>query len=143
MAATKKQLNWSSVGFTPTAGSLIPFTGVQSVKITSGANFIRRSGDADRYPTTIVNDFNEPSMTISADDHIAMLTITPGSRGTVTATHKDAKLATGGNIVYSLANAVPGSPDLGGDHRQIGPASIQFWGESADGTTSPLSYTLT
>jgi hypothetical protein len=121
---------------------LIAITGVQSVKISGGADFIRRSGDADRFPTTIINHFNEPSMAISADDHLALLTITPGSRGTVTATHKDAKLATSGNIVYSLANATPGSPDLGGGHKQISEASIMFWGESSDGTTSPLSYTL-
>lgn len=143
MAASRHQLNWDAVTYTPAGGSAITFTGVQSVKITSGANFIRRSGDDDRYVTLVVNDFNEPSFTVSCDDHLALLSIPVGGRGALTATHLDARGATGGNIVYTLSNAVPGSPDLGGDHRQVGAGSVQFFCESTDGVTSPLAYTLT
>lgn len=142
MAASHKQMNWSPVSYTPAGGSAITFTGVDNVVPNGGASFVRYSGDADRFATTVVNDYNEPSIAVTTRDIIALLSITPGSRGAVAATWKDAKGQTGGNIQFALANAVPGSPDMGGPHRQLGQGTVTFWAESADGVTSPLSYAL-
>lgn len=142
MAATKRQMNWAPVGFTPTAGALSTATGVTQVAINIGGSLVKFSGDGDRFPTTIVNDFNDPSMAITSADLNWLLSIPPGTRGIATATHKDAKLATGGAMTYTLANAICESPQAGGQHRQIGSGSITFFAESADGTTNPLSYAL-
>jgi hypothetical protein len=143
MAATKRQMNWVPVTFTPTSGSVVTFSGVTNVSVDAGGSLVKFSGDGDHFPTTIVNDFQDPGITITCADLNALLTVSPGSRGTVAATHKDAKLATGGSMVYSLINAIAESPQVGGEHRQIGTGSVTFYAESSDGTTNPLSYTLT
>jgi hypothetical protein len=142
MAATKRQMNWAPVGFTPTLGTLSTATGVTQVAISIGGSLVKFSGDGDRFPTTVVNDFNDPSMQITSADLNWLLSIPPGTRGVAVATHKDAKLATGGGMVYTLSNAICESPQAGGQHRQIGSGSITFFAESTDGTTNPLSYSL-
>ena len=60
MAATKRQMNVTSCTFTPTSGSSTTYTGVTSVATDHGGSLIKFSGDGDRYPTTTVNDFNDP-----------------------------------------------------------------------------------
>lgn len=142
MVATKRQMNWTAVGFTPTAGSLSTCTGVTQVAIGTGGSLIKFSADADRFPTLVVNDFNDPSMSITTADLNWLLSIPPGTRGSATATHKDAKGATGGNMVYTLSNAVMEAPQVGGQHRQIGSGTGTFYAESTDGTTNPLSFSL-
>lgn len=142
MPATKRQLNWQPVGFTPTAGSLSTCTGVTNVTVSAGGNLLKFSGDADRFNTLVVNDFNDPTLTVTTADVNWAFSIAPGTRGALTATHKDAKGATGGGITFTLANAVAESPQSGGAHRQIGSASLSFSAESTDGTTNPLSFAL-
>ncbi|WP_422932038.1 hypothetical protein [Singulisphaera sp. PoT] len=142
MAATKRQMNWTGVGFTPVSGTLTTCTGVTQVQFNIGGSLVKFSGDGDRFPTTVVNDFNDPSMQVTTADLNWLLSIPPGTRGTATATHKDAKGATGGNMVYTLANAICENPQVGGQHRQIGSGSTTFYAESSDGTTNPLSYAL-
>lgn len=143
MAATKRQFNWIDVGFTPTAGVLATATGVTNVQIDTGGSLAKFSGDGDRFPTTVVNDFNDPSVVITTADENWALSIPPGTRGAVTATHKDAKAQTGGNMVFTLSNAICANVTAGGAHRQFGSSGITFSAESADGTTNPLAYTLT
>lgn len=142
MAASKRQMNWAPVSFTPEGGSAATATGVTNVAVNTGGSLVKFSGDADRFPTTIVNDFNDPSMTITTADLDWLLSIPPGTRGAVAATHKDAKGATGGSMQYALANAIAESPSAGGQHRQIGSGSITFYAESSDGTTNPLTFSL-
>ena len=141
MAATKRQMNWGSVGFTPTSGSLSTATGVTQVQVKSGANILKFSGDGDRGPSLVVNDFNEPSIEVTTADLAWLLGLTPGATGSFTATHKDALGATSGAIVYTLDPCVVESPDTGGQHRQIGSGTVTFNGYFSDGTTDPLSFT--
>lgn len=142
MAATKRQMNWAAVGFTPTAGVLSTATGVTQVQVSVGGSLLKFAADTDRFNTLIVNDMNDPSMTVTTADINWLFSIPPGTRGELTATHKDAKAATGGDIVYTLANAIMENPQAGGQHRQIGSGSGTFYAESSDGTTNPLSYAL-
>jgi hypothetical protein len=142
MAATKRNMNWAPVGFTPSGGSLSTATGVTNVTVDTGGSLVKFSGDGDRFTTTVVNDYNDPSIVITTADENWLFSIAPGTRGTVTATHKDAKLATGGAITFTLINAVAQGPSAGGAHRQIGSGSITFNAESSDGTTNPLSFAL-
>lgn len=142
MAASKRQMNWAPVTFTPTSGSPLTATGVTNVRIAGGANFVRFSGDGDIFDTLVVLANANPTVTITCADEVWMLAVGTGTRGTVVATHKDARAATGGNITFTLVNAVADSPDLGGQHRQIGSGNLQFSAESSDGTTNPLSFAL-
>lgn len=142
MAATKRQFNWEAVGFTPTLGTLQTITGVTNVAIAGGGTLAKFSGDNDRYPTTVVNDFNDPTVTITSADIIALSAFATGQRGVVTATHRDAKGATGGGITYTLTGAVVANVDVGGAHRQFGSGTVSFSVESSDGQTNPIGTAL-
>jgi hypothetical protein len=141
MAATNLQVNWSAVGFTPSGGSLTAINKVDGVDIDYGTTLLSYSGDADRYPTTIVNTMNEPKMTVRSSNVAGLQGFTAGTVGAFAATHNDAKLAVGGAVVYTLANAVVGNVQVGGEHAQYGKGSLAFQAFSADGVTSPLSFT--
>jgi hypothetical protein len=140
MSATKRQMNWAAVGFTPVAGTLTAATGVTNCTVTTGGSLVKFSGDGDRGPSTVVNDFNEPALTVEAADLAWLMGLAPGTTGAATATHKDAQKATGGDIVYTLTPCVVESPQSAGQHRQIGSGSVNFVGIFADGQTNPLSF---
>ena len=143
MLATKRFMNWSGVTFTPTGGQPTVISGVTSVVIESGGSLARFAGDGDRYVTTMVNDFNEPTVTIHAADLAALRANPAGTVGTLTATHNDARNALGaGAVTYTLANAVVASCQVRGAHRQFGQGTITFAAYSGDGVTNPLSTSI-
>lgn len=142
MAATKRQMNWGPVSFTPSGGSVSTATGVTNCSVSSGGNLLKFSGDGDHFPTLTINDYSDPTITVTTADVNWAFGIDPGTRGVLAVTHKDAKLASGGAITFTLDTAVAVSPDESGQHRQIGSATLKFDCESADGTTNPLSFSL-
>lgn len=143
MSATKRFMNWSGVTFTPVGGQPTVITGVTSVAIESGGSLARFAGDGDRYVTTMVNDFNEPTVTIQAADLASIRANPVGTVGTLTATHNDAKNGTGtGAVTYTMANAVVASCNVHGAHRHFGQGSISFAAFSGDGVTNPLSTSI-
>ena len=144
MSATKRFMNWSGVTFTPVGGQPTLISGVTSVAIESGGSLARFAGDGDRYVTTMVNDFNEPTVTIQAADLASLRANPVGTVGTLTATHNDAKNGTGtGAVTYTMANAVVAACHVHGAHRQFGQGSITFAAFSGDGVTNPLSSSIT
>src|SRR5438045_1551526 len=106
MAATALQMNWSAVSFTPSGGSLTAITKVDQVDFDPGGQLLPYSGDTNIYPTAIVNNRSEPRASVRSSNPAGLLAFTVGTAGSFTATHKDAKGATGGDIVYVLSNAV-------------------------------------
>jgi hypothetical protein len=138
MAATKLQMNWSAVGFTPSGGSLTTISKVQEVQFDPAGTLKPYAGDGDRYPTTIVNDMNNPKATVRGGDVATMQGLAPGTVGAFTSTFNDAKLATGGAIVYTLSNAVVENCTAGGAHAEYGEGTLSFLAFSSDGVTSPL-----
>lgn len=141
MAASRLQMNWTAVGFTPTSGTLISIIKVQECNFDPGGSLKDYMGDVDKYPTTIVNDMNKPKATVQTGDVATVQALTPGTIGTFTATWKDAKLAVGGDIVYTLINAVLENTGAGGKHADYGTATATFRAFSSDGATNPLSFT--
>ena len=140
MPATKRFMNWTGVAFAPLGGTATTITGVTSVAIDSGGSLAQFSGDGDRYNTTMVNDFNEPTITIQSADLAALRANPIGTSGTLTATHNDAKNGVGsGAVTYTLTNAVVSACQVRGAHRQFGQGTITFGAFSADGVTNPLS----
>ena len=91
MSSTRRFMNWTGVTFTPTNGAPTSITGVTSIQIDSGGNLLKFSGDGDRFSTTVVNDFNDPSVTVHSADLAAVLAFPVGTVGTFIATHNDAK----------------------------------------------------
>src|ERR1051326_2537818 len=137
MPATKRYMNWTGVSFTPTGGTATSISGVTSVNIDTGGSLMRFSGDGDRYSTTVVNDYNEPVITVHAADLAAVRANPVGTVGTFTATHNDAKNGTGsGAITYTLTNAVIASNPVQGTHRQFGQGTLTVTAYSTDGITN-------
>jgi len=143
MPATKRFMNWTGVAFTPGGGSATPITGVTSVTIDAGGSLAKFSGDGDRYNTMVVNDMNDPVVTIQAADLASIRSNPVGTAGTLAATHNDARNGTGsGAITYTLANAVIASNSVHGAHRQFGLGTLVLNAYSTDGITNPLSTTI-
>jgi len=139
---SKRHVNWT-VSFTPSGGSLGAITGVQNCEIAPNGNLLKHSGDADRFPTTVVNDFQDPSVTVTHRDLLAQHALAPGIRGVLVCTHLDAKnlaVATGGGYTATLTNAIIQDNPSGGAHRAYGEGRCMFFAESTDGTTNPLAY---
>ncbi len=143
MSATKRLLNWTGVTFTPVGGQPTVITGVTSVAIDSGGSLLKFAGDGDRYNTTVVNDFNDPTITVQAADLAAIRANPVGTVGTFTATHNDAKNGTGsGSITYTFSNAVVAQTNVKGSHRQFGQGTLVLSSFSSDGVTNPLSVSV-
>lgn len=143
MAASKRFMNWTNVSFTPLNGSAAPITGVTSIQIDSGGSLLKFSGDGDRYNTTVVNDFNEPTITVHTADLVAVSAFPVGTVGTFIATHNDARNGGGtGAVTYTLTNAVVASNPLQGAHRQFGQGVLTLTAYSPDGVTNPLSLSI-
>jgi hypothetical protein len=133
-------MNWTGVTFTPFNGTATAITGVTGVAIDSGGSLAKFSGDGDRYSTTVVNDYNEPTVTVQAADLAAIRANPAGTAGTFSATHNDARNGIGtGAITYTLTNAVIATNSIRGSHRQFGQGTLTLTSYSSDGVTNPLS----
>lgn len=142
MSATGRQMNWTAVSFgsspSPTA-----INGVNEVRVDPGGALKTYSGDTDKFPTTIVSDTQNPKVTVTTANVAIAQGFNCGTIGTVSATFQDAKLATGGAIVYTASNAVVENSEGGGAHQEFGEATISFLCYSSDGVTSPIAFTRT
>ena len=140
--ATKRQMNWSNVSFTPTGASVVPINGVQSVKYDDGSSMVSFQGDSDRYNSLTVNDFNEPKFTIETGDIAALLQLPSGTTGQFQATFNDAKNGVlTGAISYTFQGIVSGNSAMG-KHRAFGMGTLEIQGLSTDAVTNPLSTSI-
>lgn len=135
MSATGVQLNWAPV----------IFNSVTLVRITQGSfdqggSLLTFSGDADIFPTVIVNAMNEPKASFTTGDVNSFQTIAPGTTSTLIGTLKDAKGASSGAVVFTLANAVFESASTSGAHAAYASATGSWQAFSGDGSTNPLTY---
>lgn len=136
MPATRLQANWTAVSFGDA-----DITRVSQVTFTQGGSLAAYAADGDHFPTVVVNLMNRPRATVTTSDPAAVMSISPGTTGTFSATHKDAKGEVGGDILYVLANAVAENAETSGSHGQFGSATLSLMAFSSDGVTNPLSFT--
>jgi hypothetical protein len=136
MAATKLQANWTAV-----AHGTTNITRVSQVSFSQGGSLASFSADGDHYPTVVVNLMNNPSVTVVSSDTATLMGLASGTTATFSATHRDAKGASGGDILYVLANSVVENVETTGSHGQFGSATMSLLAYSSDGTTNPLSFT--
>jgi hypothetical protein len=136
MAASKLQANWTAVAF---AGSSI--TRVTSCSFSQGGQLAEFAADDDRYPTVLANLMCRPTASITSADVAALMAISPGTVGSLTATHADALRGSGGSVVYVLSNAVSENAQDTGPFGQFGTATLNFRAFSTDGSTNPLAFT--
>jgi hypothetical protein len=136
MSATKAQINWSTVSFASTA-----ITRVTNASVGQGGNLIKFKGDTDVFPTIIAMVDQEPHASITTADVGTMMGFIPGAAGTLLATLKDSKGASGGDVLFTLANAVFENADTQAQHAQFGSVTGTWQAYSSDGSTNPLSFT--
>lgn len=143
MPATRRNVNWYGVGFTPVGGSLIPITGVTGIDYDPNGNLLKFSGDMDRFNSTVIADFSDPTVTITTADTAAIRSLPFGTRGVLVFTHKDAKnqAATSGpgDITYTFSGAIVMNNPISGQHRQYGTGRLVICAESTDGLTNPMA----
>jgi hypothetical protein len=138
-------MNWTSTSFVQTApsASTIAITGVTDVEYARNAGVLKHSGDGDHFVTTLINDFEDPALTITHRDLTASYGIVVGARGTISSVHNDARYGVttaGGGYTVALVGMVTDNPG-GGSHRQFGQGRLAFAGESTDGVTNPMTFT--
>ena len=133
---TNLQANWADV-----AHGSIDLIRIDSVSIDLGGNIQGYAGDGDRFNSVAAVLMNDPTVTITSSDPAALMSISPGTDATLTATHKDAKLQAGGDIIYTIANCVAAGASTQGAHAAFGTASMTFKPYAPDGQTNPVSFT--
>jgi hypothetical protein len=134
--ATKLQANWTAVSHGSTS-----ITRVSQVSFSQGGSLATFAADGDHYPTVVVNLMSKPRASVTSADAATLMGIAPGHTSSFSATHKDAQAATGGDILYVMANAVVENVETTGAHGQFGSATMAMVAFSSDGTTNPLSFT--
>jgi hypothetical protein len=144
MAAGKTQMNWTGTKFVET----FPVAATLSASGVTGMNWDPQgstqvfSGDGDRYPTTVVNDFQNPQVQVTSGDTAWVRAMAPGLRGTLSAILNDARngaVVGGGGILFTLFPAVVVNNPVGDQHRQFAAGTVTVMAESVDGVTNPLS----
>jgi hypothetical protein len=132
--ATGVQINWASMSFASTV-----INRVTSANFGWGGQLIKFSGDTDIFPTVIANAMNDPHASITSGNQQTISGFSPGQTGTLVGTQVDAKQVSGGNVTYTLINAVFENSDFSGQHAQFGTATATWQAYSTDGSTPPLS----
>lgn len=136
MSATKANINWTAVSF-----NSVNITRVTNASVGQGGSLIKFKGDTDLYPTIIAMVDQEPHASITTADVGTMMGFTPGTVSTLSMTLNDAKGASGGAVVFSLANATFENADSQAQHAQFGSVTGTWHCYSTDGATNPLSFT--
>ncbi len=135
MAATGLQLNWTSVSH-----NSVNLTRVTQVSFDQGGELISFQGDNNRYPVVIANAISRPKASVTTGDVATLMNIAVGTTGSFIATQKDAVGSSGGDIVFTLINAVHESSQDSGQWGQFASGTASFQAYSSDGSTSPLSF---
>lgn len=136
MAATKAQINWTSVTWASTN-----ITRVTTGGFRQGGRLIKFKGSTDIFPTIIAAPDIEPSASFTTADVGTVMGFTPGNTGTLSATLNDAMGASGGAVVFALINAVFETADTTAQHAQFASVTGTWQAFSSDGVTNPLSFT--
>lgn len=134
MSATGVNLNWTNVEFASTT-----LTRVTQLTFSQGGEAIAFNGDNDRYDSVIARNVSRPSCSMTSGDVATLMSL--DGVGTITAEQLDALGAVGGNVNWTLNNAVHITSDDSGSWGAFASATAQFRAFAADGQTNPLSLT--
>lgn len=144
VSATGRYMNWLAPTFTPATGSPIILDGVTNIQVDEGGSVVKFAGDTDRSNSLMVNDFNEPVITITFANAAKALQLRTGTIGTFTVTQLDAVNGStpgGGALLYTMTNAIAVKPTATGAYRKIADNSVQLQGYDPAGTANALVVT--
>lgn len=136
--ATGLQFNFSSV-----AHGTITINHVTDVTFTQAIQLQSFFGDTGVYAQVVAAHSGKVTIQVISGNVGTLMGITPGTIATFTATHKDAQKASGGDLSYTVVNAVAGQCNATGTYGQFGKATMTLEAFSADGITNPISIAMT
>lgn len=142
LVASNRFMNTSSVGFTPSGGSLTTLDGVQGASYDEGISTKKEGADFDLFPTVAVTDYRDPKITLDSINVFALFSVAAGVRGVLTVTVRDAKNGAavgGGAMIVTMANAGIEGRNFNANYREFGKQQIVFGALSTDGATHPVS----
>jgi hypothetical protein len=135
MAGTATQINWDNVTFATTT-----IKRVTNAMFGQGGSLIKFKGDVDVYPSVVAAVDIEPHASVTTGDPGTMMGFTPGQDATLTATMKDAKGVSGGDVVFTMVHSVFENADATGQHAQFATVTGTWQAYAPDGITPPLSF---
>ena len=106
-----------------------------------GGSLLKFKGDTDILPSIIALVDLEPHASFGSADVGTFMGLVPGVAATLSAILVDAKAATGGNCVFSLANAVYENADGSAAQSQWSAVTATWQAFASDGLTPPLTLT--
>jgi hypothetical protein len=136
MAATKAQVNWSSVTF-----NSVQITRVTTGGFGLGGSLLKLAADVDVYPSVVALASIDPHASFTSADVGPMMALVPGTTATLVATLKDAKAQTGGDVTFTMANCVFENADSSGAHAAFASSTGSWMAFAPDGITPPLVIT--
>jgi hypothetical protein len=143
MPASNRQVNFGATTFVKSGGGSTTFKHVRKFSYKTGGKAIQDKGDAAFYPTHTRVIEAMPEATVQHRDAGLIKTLPEGTKGTFSTVQLDADNDTGsGAITYSFATAHIVSHDVDAEHANYGTVSLTMRGNSADGTTNPMTMTI-
>lgn len=143
MAGTGYHINVSDVNFQPGgSGTLLPIAGAKELTIDYGTEVIEESGDADIYNSIAAAVGQKPTISLSSNRAFQLLTVAPGTKGTLTFKAPDSHSGTsasGGGYQVTVTNAVFGKHSKTLGHRRFAGLALGFSPFAPDGLTNPIS----
>jgi hypothetical protein len=136
MSATKAQINWSSVAYNSN-----PLTRITAGGFGTGGQLVKFKGDTDLYNSVVACPTIEPHASFTSADIGTFMLLFPGTLATLTATLKDARSQSGGDVNFTMGNAVFENADSQAQHAQFGTVTGTWVAMAPDGLTPPLGLT--
>lgn len=140
---TGKHINIANATYQPLGtGTLLPIVGAKDATLDLAPQVIKESGDADVYMSIVAAVGQDPTITLSSNTAFQLLTVTPGTWGTLTFDVPDAQNGTaagGGGYAITMTHAVMEKNSRQFGHRKFAGLSLSFSSYAPDGITSPVS----
>lgn len=150
LVATNRHINVVGLTITPftgdTAGTPVVHDGITQLSYDRGGQNESFSGDGDRFPTTIVGVFEEPTISVNGANVSKLHSLTNGTYCTVAWKIPDARngVAVGGGgfqFTTAAAAAVFKTSQTSHQHKTFATGSMNWDLRSLDGSTNPVSFT--
>lgn len=135
-------MNVSSVGWTPSGGTLVTLTGIKTFSYDEGGESLLESADFDLFDTVAGINHLAPKITLESIDAMALYATVAGTVGVLTITVRDftnGATVGGGAKIFTVSNAFLKTRPSQFQHRQLGTQTLTFETSSTDGATHPIA----
>ena len=142
LTPTGRYMNWINPTFTPVSGTAVIYDGLTNCSIDEGGSTQSFAGDNSRGPQLVVNDYNDPTITLTFANAAKAMAWRTGTVGSFSITQLDAQNGAspgGGGLVYTIANAVVVKPQATGAYRKFADNTVMIKGYDPSGSGQILT----